>query len=269
MKLIKDDIRLIAFGKLSFPAICVSTLVLHAIMSAADNPSIKMKNPVEISNHEESEYTPNVASTSDRKFEGKIHTFLFNGRPEKLCEIRTGSELVYFGTLCQFYVYSEGVVSGISHFHQQFISFQPSLHKDHEVVKHAEARIALVGRQNEPILCSGWDEFVERATEAGYFFPAEHFFLRTMNNVALPKSLTGSNIEFSGSLFDGVIENAYTKGEALFIEGSAYSGLLKIRLELSVRSGSEFTLIRAWRDNVPVHLKGGPKGWQKAAPMAR
>ena len=226
-----------------------------------------MKKTVEISNHEESEYAPNVASTSDRKFEGKMHTFLFNGRLEKLCEIWTGSEIVYFGAPCQFYVYSEGVVSGISHFHQQFISFQPSLHRDHEVVKHADAGITLAGIQNEPILCSSWDEFVDRATGAGHFFPGEHFFLRTMNNVALPKSLTGSNIEFSGGLFDGVIENAYMKGESLFIEGSAYSGLLKIRLELSARNGSEFTLVRAWRDNVPVHLKGGPKGWQKGDPQ--
>jgi len=266
MKLNKDEIRPIAFGKLSFPAICVSALVLHAIMCAAVNPSMKMKKTVEISNHEESEYAPNVASTSDRKFEGKMHTFLFNGRLEKLCEIWTGSEIVYFGAPCQFYVYSEGVVSGISHFHQQFISFQPSLHRDHEIVKHSEAGVAIVGRQNVPILCSGWDEFAERATGAGYFFPREHFFLRTMNNVALPKSLTGANVEFSGGLFDGVIESAYTKGKSLFIELNGYAGALKIRMELSVRNSSEFTLVRAWRNNVPVNLKAGPKGWRRGDP---
>ena len=48
MKLIKDEIRPIAFAKLSFPAICVSSLVFHAIMGAADNPSMKMKKTVEI-----------------------------------------------------------------------------------------------------------------------------------------------------------------------------------------------------------------------------
>jgi hypothetical protein len=133
-------------------------------------------------------------------------------------------------------------------------------------VKRAEAGVAIVGRQNEPILCSGWDEFVERATGSGYLFPAEHFFLRTMNNVALPKSLTGSNVEFSGGLFDGAIENTYTNGKSLFIEVNGYCGALKIRMELSVRNSSEFTLVRAWRNNVPANLKAGPKELRRGDP---
>lgn len=230
----------------------VLSLAIPVVIYADEKPQIEMKESVIISNHEESQYLPNVASFSDQVFEGTMHTFLFNGKLRRICEIRSSSRLVYFGAPCEFYVHSEGVVSGISHFNAAYISFRPSLHKDHEVMKFAK----WAGKAYEPIVCSDWDEFVEAATRAGYFFPLVHFSVNTGNDVVLPKALAKWSIETTGNLFDGEISNAYvSKGKSLIVEGSAYGGLRKLRLELRVQDGSNFKLARAWKNDVLINLE--------------
>jgi hypothetical protein len=230
-------------------------LTIPRTNSAADKPPVDIKTTVEITDHKESLYDPNVISFSGRKFNGVIHTFLFNGSLAKVCEIRSSSTLVYFGAPCQFYVDSDGIVSGISHLTESALSFLPSLHREHQVARISPKLGAAIVMQNEPIVCGNWTEFVEGAKTVGYFFPLSHFFPTSSIYVPLPSSLMRRTIDLTGYLFDGEIKNVVIEGEFLILEGAAYEGKRVFRLEMGVEDGSKFTLLRAWTNGVSVEIE--------------
>jgi len=144
----------------AFPFVASFSLALHV----AGSP-----NKLDITDYTETPFRPNVASSDDSTFEGRVHSFNLNGKPRQLSEIRSSTgELLYFGIASDFYAHHNGEVFGFMAWTGNSLGVLPSLHKEHKT--------GPAGRPYDPILCGSWDEFVEKAEKVGYFFPKSHFF---------------------------------------------------------------------------------------------
>ncbi len=209
--------------------------------------------PMEITEHKETLVQPNIISFDETRLEGRLHSFLLNGRKRELCEIRSpAGELLYFGVHAPFFLHRGGNVYAFRIYATSEIGVIPSLHKEHKV-REIEG-----GEGGEtpyrPILCSSWDDFLTKVEESGYFFPSAHFFPTSPNAVELPLSLTEGPPPIS-DIIDSSITSIRIAGENILVENSYGNGGRTAILELDVGNGLPFRLVRAWKDGLSVDLE--------------